>query len=174
MEKAQKKRRGIFSQCSIDSYLRLLPSTCSTASLRAVRKNAFFEPSDTQNDPFAKTGSGQTYEKLRKAGRLTQGEGCSYQIPLDDLLGTPDLNWQVAGKKNALVATPFHTKTPSFYQDRLGTNVGKTQEKVTVAFSLVDTCPGTLLPFVSLRIGGEGASKLIAVGKRIFCDAMLY
>lgn len=72
-------------QCLIDSYMRLLPSTCSVASMRARN-------------------------------------GCSYQIPLDDLVGTPDLNFQVA----------------------------------------LDTCPGTLLPFISMRIGGEGATNLIA------------
>lgn len=73
------------SACSVDSYVRLLPSTCSAATLQA-------------------------------------GNGCSYQIPLDGLLGTADLNFQVA----------------------------------------VDTCPGTLLPFISIRIGGTGATKLLA------------
>lgn len=48
--------------------------------------------------------------------------GCSMQIPLDALVGTPDLNLQIA----------------------------------------FGTCPSSLLPFMSLRIGGTGATTLLA------------
>jgi hypothetical protein len=53
---------------------------------------------------------------------MTSGGGCSFQIPLSSLVGTADLNLQVA----------------------------------------IGTCPTSLLPFISVRIGGAGATSLLA------------
>lgn len=56
------------------------------------------------------------------AGMSSAGGGCSFQIPLDDILGTPELTLQLA----------------------------------------IGTCPASLLPFFSVRLGGAGATKFFA------------
>jgi hypothetical protein len=67
---------------------------------------------------FIKTGSGQTQEAVEKKGVSPQENVLSIAYP----------DGFTCGAKNAPLSH-LYIQMPSFYQDRLGTNIGKTPKK---------------------------------------------
>jgi hypothetical protein len=76
-----------------------------------------------KNDRFTKTGSGQT-QGLTQKGRFLA----------DAAHASSELSWsQTAVRKKRLVFSPFCTENlATFYQDKLGTNIGGKAEKETI------------------------------------------
>ena len=73
-----------------------------------VRETAVLGPFYTTNDGFAKTGSGQTYETLRKNDAfLLQDKSCSGHGQCDSVFGTCVCNTNFFGEDCSVRKTPF-------------------------------------------------------------------
>jgi hypothetical protein len=93
-------------------------------------------PLYTQNDHFAKTGSGQTYRKLKKRAAFSHSYSEYLRRRGGDHPGREHADgskfrlwdlWKPGAKSATFCA--IYTLKRSFYQDRLGTNMAKTQRK---------------------------------------------
>jgi hypothetical protein len=80
-----------------------------------VRKIPLSILNECINDQFANTGSGQT------SGKVESGKGVFLQEQVMRQVGV--------GEKIAIFAPYIYIYSASFYQDRLGTNIGKTQKQ---------------------------------------------
>ena len=91
-----------------------------------------------KNDQVTKTGSGQAWEKLRKTRRPTPTAQAGARLI------TERQRWRTAPcSVHKRVFEPFVHKCDVFYQDRLGTNIGKAalkKDKSGVVSFLQERC----------------------------------
>jgi hypothetical protein len=105
------------------------------APRRGAKTAAFFEPFYTKKRHFTKTGSGQTYTETSRE-REREREWCVSRMQgvvdialtsLQAYMEMPDPS-DCSVRKNATFCA-IHVLKRTFYQDRLGTSIGKTQKK---------------------------------------------